>query len=237
MRLDPHRLTLWIALFATGATYLALSPSYRQAVPAAKDKPWIGLPDSGMDASDFQLRELFNPDGQGGRRGDAFLDLAWTCGGFLDKHNARFPERYIAHVSDDAWNPRWGIIIDVEKDQLQFSIRSDDFLPPPPANDANTGDMITIRPVTHLRMHKSRAEPIRQAWNNAALWHAPQKQNFCMDGAEMMLEACIHGRYAMRSRTCDRDAQQAADTLRTAFKALLPTPEPVHQRAAPGTSS
>ena len=186
--------------------------------------------------SDFQLRELFNPDGQGGRRGDAFLDLAWTCGGFLDKHDARFPERYIAHVSDDAWNTRWGIIIDVEQDQLQFSIRSDDFLPPPSANDANTGDMITIRPVTHLRMHKSRAEPIRQAWNNAALW-PPQKQNFCMDGASIRLEACIQGRYAMRSRTCDRDAQQAADTLRTAFKALLPTPEPVHQRPAPGTTS
>ena len=237
MRLDPHRLTLWLALFATGAMYLALSPSYRQSVPAIKDKPWIGLPDSGMDASDFQLRELFNPDGQGGRRGDAFLDLAWTCGGFLDKHDARFPERYIAHVSDDAWNPRWGIIIDVEQDQLLFSIRSDDLLPPPSANDANTGDMVTIRPVTRLRIPKSRAEPIRQAWNNEALWHGPQKEINCNDGATLRLEACIHGRYAMRSRTCDRDAHQAAESLRTAFKALLPTPEPVHQRPVPGTTS
>jgi hypothetical protein len=237
MRLDPHRLTLWLALFATGATYLALSPSYRQAVTPVSESPWIGLPDSGMDASDLALRELFNPDGQGGRRGDAFLDLAWICGGFLDKNNARFAERYIAHVSDDGWNPRWGIIIDVEQDQVLFSLRSDDFLPPPSINDANAGDMITIRPVRHLRMHKSRAEPIRQAWNNAALWHAPQKQNFCMDGGEMMLEACIHGRYAMRNRTCDRDAHQAAETLRAAFKALLPTPEPVYQRPTPQTSS
>lgn len=237
MRLDPHRLTLWLALFATGATYLALSPAYRQAVPPPSESPWIGLPDSGMDASDFPLRDLFNPDWQGGRRGDAFLDLAWTCGGFLDKNDARFPERYIAHVSDDAWNPRWGIIIDVEQDQLLFSIRSEDIPPPPSADGENTGDRITIRPVTHVRMEKSQAEPIRQAWNNAALWHAPQKEIGCNDGATLRLEACIRGRYAIRSRTCDSDAHQAAETLRATFKVLLPAPEPIHERPAPGTSS
>lgn len=233
MHLDPHRLTLWLALFATGATYLALSPSYRQATPAMKEAHWIDLPDSGMDASDFPLRELFHPDWQGGRRGDAFLDLAWTCGGFLDANDSRFPERYIAHVSDSAWHPRWGIIIDVEQDELLFSIRSDDIPPLPSGDDENTSDMVTVRPVTHLRMPKSRAEPIRQAWNNEALWHAPQKEDICSDGARIRLEACIRGRYAMRSRTCDEDAHPAADALRIAFKTLLPAPEPIHERAAP----
>jgi hypothetical protein len=231
MRIDPHRLTLWLALFATGATYLALSPSYRQAVPPSSESPWIGLPDSGMDASDLPLRELFNPDYHGGRKSDAFLELAWTCGGFHDANDSRFPERYIAHVADSAWGPFQDIMIDVDEDQLLFSIRSGDV--PPPPDGANAARMITIRPVMHVRMPKAKAEPIRRAWTNDTLWHAPQKQDFCHDGARIRLEACIHGRYALRSRTCDGDAHQAADALRTAFKTLLPAPEPIHERPAP----
>jgi hypothetical protein len=233
MRIDPHRLTLWLALFATGATYLALSPSYRQATPPVSESPWIGLPDSGMDASDFPLRELFNPDGQGGRRGDAFLDLAWTCGGFRDAHDSRFPERYIALVSDSAWGPRQDIIIDVDKDQLLFSIRSGDHPPPPPGPEVSAPETITMRPVTHVRMPRSKAALIRQAWNSDVLWHAPQKENACNDGATLRLEACIRGRYAMRSRTCASEAHQAADALRTAFKTLLPAPQPAYERPAP----
>ncbi|MFD0724779.1 hypothetical protein [Lysobacter brunescens] len=237
MRLDPHRLTLWLALFATGATYLALSPSYRQAVPAIKDKPWIGLPDSGMDASEMPIRELFNPDYHPGRQGDAFLELAWTCGGIRDAHDPRFPERYIAHVSDSAWGPHHDILIDVDKGQLLFSIRSADHPPAPSSPDTNAPETVTMRPVVSVLMSRAQAEPIRQTWNSDVLWHAPQKEDLCNDGARIRLEACIHGRYAIRSRTCDSDAQQAADTLRSAFKALLPTPEPVHQRPAPATSS
>ena len=124
MRLDPHRLTLWLALFATGATYVALSPSYRQAVPATKDKPWIGLPDSGMDGSEVSIRELLNLHGNGGvGRGDPFTHLAWSCGRFQSTRDSRFPERYIAHVSDSAWDPYLDIIIDVDQDELLFSIR------------------------------------------------------------------------------------------------------------------
>lgn len=233
MRLDPHRLTFWLALFATGATYLALSPSYRTAVHSMTELPWIGLPNSGMDAGELPLRELLNPYNRQAGHGEPFHDLAWTCSLFHGTGDSLLLERYVAHVSDDAWNPRWGIIIDVEQDQLLFSIRGEDIPPPPSADDENTGDMITIRPVTHLRMQKSQAESIRQAWNNATLWHAPQKEIRCNDGATLRLEACIHGRYAIRSRTCDSDAQQAADTLRSAFKALLPTPEPMYERPAP----
>jgi hypothetical protein len=235
MRLDPHRLTLWLALFATGATYLALSPSYQQAVPATKDKPWIGLPDSGMDASDLPLRELLNPYYREAGRGEPFHDLAWTCGLFHGTGDSLVLERYVAHVSDSAWRPALDVIIDVDKDQLRFSIRSGDMPPPPPPSPdtADTRDTITIRPVTHMRMSKSQAEPIHRAWNSEALWHAPQKQGLCMDGAEMMLEACVGGQYAIRRRTCDDQARQAADTLRTAFKTLLPTPEPIYERPAP----
>ena len=93
--------------------------------------------------------------------------------------------------------------------------------------------MITIRPVTHLRMKKSRAEPIRQAWNNDALWHAPQKPDTCADDALMMLEACVDGRYAVRRRSCVDNADEAADTLRMAFKILLPAPQPIYERPAP----
>jgi hypothetical protein len=238
MRLDPHRLTLWLALFATGATYVALSPSYRQAVPATKDKPWIGLPDSGMDASGVQIRELLNPFGNRGvGGGDPFSDLAWSCGRFQGTPDSRFPERYIAQVSDSAWNPHHDIIIDVDKDQLLFSIRSGGHPLAPTGPAMDTPETITMRPVTSVRLPRAKAEPIRQAWNSDVLWHAPQKEVFCNDGATIRLEACIHGLYAIRSRTCDSDAQHAADTLRSAFKALLPTPEPVHQRPAPGTTS
>jgi hypothetical protein len=236
MRIDPHRLTLWLALFATGATYLALSPSYRQAVPPSSESPWIGLPDSGMDASEVSIRELLNPYGHrhvGG--GDPFTRLAWSCGQFQGTRDSRFPERYIAHVSDSAWAPSLDIIIEVDKDQLLFSIRSADYPPPPPppSSDGRTPDMITIRPVTHLRMEKSRAEPIRQAWNNDALWHAPQKADTCVDDALMMLEACVDGRYAVRRRSCIDNADNADNALRTAFKTLLPAPEPIYERAVP----
>ncbi|MBL8261796.1 MAG: hypothetical protein JNM58_05160 [Xanthomonadaceae bacterium] len=230
MRLDPHRLTLWLALFTTGATYVALSPSYRQATPPVSESPWIGLPTSGMDASAPPLRELFNPDYHRGRQGDAFLELAWTCGGFRDAHDSRFPERYVAQVSDSAWGPHHDIIIDVDKDQLLFSIRSGDHSPPPPDPDANAPETITMRPVTYVRMPRSKAESIRQAWNSELLWHAPQKEDLCHDGARLKLEACIRGRYAIRSRTCDSDAHQAADSLRTAFKTLLPAPEPIYEQ-------
>lgn len=233
MRLDPHRLTLWLALFATGATYLALLPSYRQSVPAIKDKPWIGLPDSGMDASEMPIRELFNPDYHRGRQGDAFLELAWTCGGIRDAHDSRFPERYIAHVSDSPWGPHHDILIDVDRDQLLFSIRSGGHPPPPPSPAVGTPETITMREVTSVRMSRAKAEPIRQAWNSDVLWHTPQKEDICNDGARIRLEACIYGRYAMRSRTCDSDAHQAADTLRTAFRSLLPAPEPIYERPAP----
>lgn len=235
MRLDPHRLTLWLALFATCATYVALSPSYRQTTPSTNESHWIGLPDSGMDAGELPIRELLNPHGHRVGDDDAFTGLAWSCGRFHGISDSLFPERYIAHVSESAWGAYQDIMIDVDEDQLLFSIRSGDFLPPPPPppDGADTPDMITIRPVTHLRMQKSRAEPIRQAWNNHALWHAPQKPDTCADDALMMLEACVDGRYAVRRRSCVDNADEAADALRTAFKTLLPAPEPTYERPAP----
>ena len=233
MRLDPHRLTLWLALFATATTYVALSPSYRQATPSMEESHWIGLPGSGMDASEVPIRELLNPYGSRVGDGDPFSDLAWSCGRLQGTPDSRFPERYIAQVSDSAWGPHHDIIIDVDKDQLVFSIRSGGHPPAPPSPAMDTPETITMRPVTSVRMSRAKAEPIRQAWNSDVLWHAPQKEVFCSDGATIMLEACIHGRYAIRSRTCDGDAQHAADTLRSAFKALLPTPEPIYERPAP----
>lgn len=232
MRIDPHRLTLWLALFATGATYLALSPSYRQAMPATRDTPWIGLPDSGMDAGDVMIRELLDPVYHVGRHDDPFRDLVRTCGDFLHAQDSPPADRYILHFSDSAWTARWEVAMDVDKETISFAIRSGDIPPPPPVDDANRPDMITVRPVTQLRIPRSRAEPIRRAWSNEALWHAPQKQVLCNDGAQLILEACVGGRYAIRSRTCDDQAQQAADALRTAVKTLLPAPEPIYQRSA-----
>lgn len=232
MRLDPHRLTLWFALLATGTTYVALSPSYRQAAPAMAESPWIGLPDSGMDASGFHLRQLLESRMIDRADIDRTLDLARTCGNFTDSEHVRFRERYVARFTESAWDEGWEVAMDVDKDMIGFAVRSGDFLPPPPTG-ADTRQVITIRPVTRLRMPKAKVEPLRQAWNNPSLWHAPQTDIFCADGATMLLEACIQGRYALRSRRCAEASDRAADDFRTAFKTLLPAPEPAYERRAP----
>lgn len=232
MRLDPHRLTLWLALFATGATYLALSPSYRQAPPAARESHWIGLPDSGMDAGAFPLRYLLHFRMMGRSHDDRSLELAVQCGSHGNSVTDRVPERYIARFTESPWKPGWEVVMDVDKEMIAFAIREDQFLPPPPPEGAHAADMITVRPITRVRMPRAKAEPIRRAWIDHALWHAPQKDGFCTDDIPVLLEACIHGHYAVRQRGCVDD-RQSAEALRIAIRALLPAPDPAYERPAP----
>lgn len=232
MRLDPHRLTLWLALFATGATYLALSPSYRTAVPSMAETPWIGLPDSGMDARGFQLRQLLEIQMMGRADNDRWLNLARRCGAFGDIESVRFPERYIARFTESAWEAGWDVVMDVDRKTVDFAVRSGDFLPPPLPVAAGAPEMITIRPVTRLRMSKAKAEPLRQAWDNPSLWHAPQTEVYCTDSSTVSLEACVHGQYAVRVRRCVDADDQSANDFRTAFKTLLPAPEPMYEQPA-----
>lgn len=232
MRLDPHRLTFWLALFAAGTTYIALSPSYRQAAPAVRETHWIGLPDSGMDTSAFPLRQLLLYQSMSRANRNRYFDLAMQCGSHSDIEEDRFRERYIARFTESAWEPGWEVVMDVEKDLISFSVRSGDFLPPPLPRQAGAPEMITIRPVTQLRMPKAKVEAIRQAWDEPSLWHAPQKESFCVDGTNVQLEACVHGQYAVRDRRCAEASNHAANALRSAFKTLLPAPEPAYERPA-----
>lgn len=233
MRIDPHRLTLWLALFATGATYLALSPSYRQATPPLSESPWIGLPASGMDASDAHVRDLLAMQFRSRPLPSPMMSLSEKCGNVP----VSVAERYVAHVSAGPRGPFRDILIDVERDGLSVSVRDGAGVPAPPPPLPDSDDVrdrhVEVRPVTRLRLTFAQGEAIRQAWSERSLWHEPQADALCNDGQPMVLEACIQRRYAARHVNCSEAALAASDAMWTAFAETLPIPEPVEWRPIP----
>lgn len=230
MRLDPHRLTLWLALFATGATYLALSPSFRQAVPAMREAHWIGLPATGMDASYANVRELLAMQFRSSPLRSPMMSLSEQCGNLPTS----LPERYVAHVSAGPHGPFRDVLIDVEHDGLSVSVRDGAGVPapPPPPPDSVLGQdlSIEVRPVTRLRLSFAEGESIRRAWSERSLWHEPQADALCHDGQPMVLEACIDGRYAARHINCSEAALAASNAMWTTLAEALPAPQPVEWR-------
>lgn len=218
MRPSVFRILLWlIALACVGAGVAAL-PALRSAPPPVEDAPWIGLPASGMDASQPALRQLLDsPFG-------ADHDLADTCGSDAAGTER---ERYRLRISRDAWRDVRAIAFVRRGDWLDIALS--DGLPPPPPEPPHDGteppphDM--VRPVATARIALRDAEPIRRAWNTQALWHAEQQPLGCRDGRPVTLEACIAGRYAIRHRNCDPAASDATQALWDAVTTLLPAPE------------
>jgi hypothetical protein len=218
MRLSFRRILLWLATLALIGAGVALLSAPRRALPPVEDAPWIGLPASGMDASQPTLRQLLDsPFG-------ADHDLADTCG-----RDGAAPERerYRLQISLDAWRDFRAIELVRRGDWLEVAVR--DGFPPPPPEPSRDGtappphDM--VRPVATARIALRDAEPIRVAWNTQALWHAEQQPLGCRDGRPVTLEACIAGRYAIRHRNCDPASIVPTQQLWDAVTTLLPAPE------------
>jgi hypothetical protein len=218
----PKSVVLWVALIAAVGVYLALLPGQRRAPPAVVDPPWIGLPQTGMDASQAPLRELLVQSSGTRHR------LSATCGKGHDAER----ERYRLWVSRNTWHDFREIEFVPRGEWLEVSVR--DGLPPPPpeppSDRAPAPEYVEVHPVVHARIRRRDAEPIRRAWDTQGLWHAAQKPLGCADGRPITLEACIDGRYAIRLRHCDADAHLPTQDIWDAVERLLPAPERAHRR-------
>lgn len=228
MMFSPRRIVLSTALIAAVVTYGALLPGQRTATPAVVDVPWIGLPETGMDASKADLRMLLTSRTWPSQYGDPMANLSGKCG----TEQASIGERYVAHVSKGAWGPFWDVQFDVDGDWINISIRDGMPAPAPEPVDADgpAPEGSHVYPVARVRLKKSNLEPIRTIWSEKALWHAEQKPLGCSDGMPTTLEACVAGRYAIRHRNCDVDAYGPAGQLWQAINRILPAPEPAYWR-------
>lgn len=221
MNFDPKTVSLWAALFASVGIYCILLPPQRSPLPPAVDPPWIGLPKSGMDASQSPLRELLAMRAHGMSR------FAASCGTQNDTERAR----YRLWISRNAREDFREIEFVPDGEWLDVTVREG--MPPPSPESSHGGDSASaddvVQPVVRVRLHRHDVEPIRRAWETQALWHAEQQPLGCMDGTPVTLEACIDGRYAIRHRNCDIDAYSPARAMWDAVDRLLPAPTPAYR--------
>lgn len=226
MSLRPTRILLLAVLLGTVSAYAVMVPAQRQAPLGANDKPWIGLPDTGMDASRFGVRRLLGSSFGTLSAEDANDQLKRLCG----NGDTFIHERYVAHVGKDAWGPFWDVQIDVQGEWLDISVRNGSPLPAPP-KPPDVDDVSSLAPplrtTTRVRLRKIDAAPIQNAWRQPALWHAEQDMSAfgCLDGNPVFLEACIDNRYAARFRNCNADADAPTQQLWSAMNRLLPAPD------------
>lgn len=228
MIFSPRRIVLCISVVATFGVYAVLLPGQRSSILPVVGAPWIGLPETGMDASKADLRMLLTSRTWPSQYGDPMANLSSKCG----MEQAGISERYVAHVSKGAWGPFWDVQFDVDGDWINVSIR--DGMPAPPPEPVDAAGPVPegshVYPVARMRLKKSDLEPIRRIWSAKALWHAEQKPLGCMDGMPITLEACVDGRYAVRHRNCDMDAYEPTGQLWQAMNKVLPAPEPAYWR-------
>lgn len=207
-----------------------------QPAPVDPDgAPWIGLPKSGMDATQQSTRQVLRLGFWGDGR-DPAESLAFRCGS--ESETLPTKERYVAYIGRNVWRPYWRVIFDVRGQQVDISLSESRLFepPPPPTFNGQNVDRHYYFPTTRLQKTRHQLELIRAAWNDADLWHAPQDERFdrCGDGNPVFLEACIDGRYAARFRNCDIASANSTSRLWQAFNDLLPPPPKPEWRDAAG---
>jgi hypothetical protein len=161
--------------------------------------------------------------------------LAIRCGIHGDEapYAGKEKDRYVAHIGENAFHPSWKIVMDVDGNDIDIRWGYENIPPPPPLGDRRP---IRVEPVSMTRKSRAEMESIRKVWSDQALWHAPQDaQAFaCLDGDPVLLEACVNGQYAARSRNCNEQAMKATVKLWQAFNRVLPPPHDVEWRDAAG---
>jgi len=214
-------------LIAVASLWLWWNARERPAPVDPNDAPWIGLPKSGMDATQPHIREMILLAFDYGRNlphpGPG--SLAFDCGSNHQTFDGR--ERYIARISKDLATPAWKIVLDVHGDHIDIAWSEADSMspPPPPPPGYREGGATLIVGTSHASKARSDLEKIRALWSGTTLWQAPQGDVFgCRDGYPVFLEACVNGQYAARYRNCDMQAYDATDKLWQAFTAILPPP-------------
>jgi hypothetical protein len=236
VNLQWKRIVVWIGLFvagiALGLLWSVRSIPHRPVQPSFT--PWIGLPDTGMDASSQPAREALieaaarAEDGSPSYGNDP-SSLARTCSfDSLDGIN----ETYVALMGRSFLAPDQKALrvkFVVRGDEIDVAIQDDADVAtyhvqpavlPPPQLFFKAFDMPIPR---RIRLTKSSLKPVADAWRDRYVWQTEQGPLVeCTDAPTVILEACVHGRYAVRDRTCDAQASWKVNDLRNAFRQLLP---------------
>ncbi|MGH8082479.1 MAG: hypothetical protein ACREP7_18030 [Lysobacter sp.] len=216
---------------------------------------WLPLPPQPMDASDYDVRQLLSKSTQivnpsqsaQGPRG-----LAWQCGR-EDAEPARPPptagrrepttarawtaeadpepmpaggDRYVLLLGSAGGSGAAQYLrIDIRGNQAQLRL-SDGAHHRFPLHPAEA--RYPALRYTEQTRDLADLKALREAWNVAELWTAPQRSAvFCAEeyGApQAFFEACVDGRYYARDRSCDRAAWPHLDQLRKAVRDAVSTP-------------
>lgn len=220
--MNVKRLAFWVlvlsALALATGIYGFVKPRH---APPQKQDPWIPIPLSAMDASEFPVRELLlSVNGHPENRDS----LAWRCGSDMDDG---LGEEYMLHIGDHALienGQQWKVRAIPHGSQIEVQITDDSFwnLPPPPPSAPLASAEPQSKSKTHVHwVDRSDLETIRRVWGSEDLWGAPQQHLGCLDGRAVLLEACVAGKYAARSRNCD-DAGDEATELWELLRAKFP---------------
>jgi hypothetical protein len=225
------------SVLVLGGAAMLLWQYTRPSKPMAPSwTPWIGLPASGMDASSQNTREaLFELEQieSSEREQIASYDtLIHRCGrddgGSGEKDST---EIYVARMGDSYFTGArgWRVEFSVERDQITATISdaTGGLLPPPPPPPGSKSPPPSQQPMPAPKvvwLTKAQLRPIADIWRDPKLWDAPQETVECVDGMPSILEACVHGHYAMRDLHCSSGSQQAF-TLWKTMQRLLPPPD------------
>jgi hypothetical protein len=227
-----------VAAIAMAVLWLWQNARERPAPVDPSDTPWIGLPRSGMDATQEPTRKLLRRAFGYGSMDMPNHSLAARCGidGNEPPYEGKKKDRYIARIGASAFQPAWKIVMDVDGNNIDitWSYRDDFPPPPPPPSDRDWPTMVL--PASKTQKSRAEMEPIRKLWTDQTLWHAPQDADAlnCLDGDPVFLEACVNGQYAARLRNCSMPAFKATDQLWRGFNAILPPPPKPEWRDAAG---
>ncbi|KRD34065.1 hypothetical protein ASE35_09975 [Lysobacter sp. Root916] len=230
MAVRASRIALWtIALAivaAAGWVVTRPQPPVRVTAPAS----WIPIPEGGMDASEYPVRDLllgnFRDGFQRHFASNAERPLVQRCG---DGRPGEPAETYAALIGDHWFVPDqkvWSIEMTSSGEWLDVTI-VDGF--PVMAPEPAPGEILRtreLRPTLRRSVRKADLADVREAWSAPDLWFAPQTDAHCLDGNIVYLEACVLGRYHARSRTCGATGAADAMTLWRRLRAHFPDPPP-----------
>lgn len=230
----PIRIIAMTLIVAGVAGALMLKPIWLRSRQPASASPltWIPLPQDGMDARQWAVRELLSHhetpmpnDGEFGLR----------CGS--NTSDGEPTEQYSIDIGDPLLlrnAQRWKVAIVPIGEDMDITIHVIAPYPPPPLPEPGKEGLVADSSIhdwsTHLRIGRSEMRPIQDALANQELWLAPQGEEpfDCLDGRPVMIEACVHDRYFARFRNCDAGsgapAQKLWDLLRLRFPHPAPNP-------------
>ena len=216
-RADSLLPVLGLVLLSAAAAVMVVMPreQTRAASAAGGDSTaWIGLPESGTDVTSVELRTAFiRATVSSGGAADfeaAQTSFAGRCGRVDDAS-----ETYVATIGDAVLRRHarvWRVTLQVHGDMVETRTRNATYLPaapPPPPTRGQARLPWAADPPEATKpvwFEKKKLQDIADAWRLPDTWQSPQGPIHCLDGGVARLEACVHGRYAIRDRSCDGGA-------------------------------